>query len=143
MKKIIIQIDSREKKPFAFKGNYTEVKNLKTGDYSIKGAATNGICIERKSLDDFFGTLTKSNNAKRFEKAMSRMKPFFFKGVVVEALPERILSGHYKCKASGQNVLNYFLKLCVTFQVSPIFCNGRKEAEKMTLELLNAYHVSF
>jgi len=60
----------------------TEVKTLSTGDYSIVGLE-NSVCVERKSLEDLYGTLGSGRD--RFERELERMSQFDVAHVVVEA----------------------------------------------------------
>lgn len=137
MRKIKIFVDTREQKPYAFKGCITEPKVLKTGDYSVQGGnGRNGICIERKTLDDLFGTLTKKDNQKRFEDELKRMDKFGFKAVVIEGDVSDIVRGHKRSGANGRLILAYLLELCLKYQVCPLFCGNRAQAEQVTKDLL-------
>lgn len=65
-----ITIDTREQSPWAFSDTVeTEVGTLKAGDYALKGDAT--FCVERKSLEDFLGTI--STGWDRFQRELYRM----------------------------------------------------------------------
>lgn len=82
---MVIVIDTREQRPWGFPPNVqTEVGTLRTGDYAIKGDEEN-FAIERKSGDDFLGTI--SSGWHRFCKELNRMEEsrFAAKVVVVEA----------------------------------------------------------
>ena len=63
-----IAIDTREQLPYVFDCE-TELKTLKTGDYSLVGGE-HLISIERKSADDLVGSLTAGR--ERFEKELHR-----------------------------------------------------------------------
>jgi len=60
----------------------TQSIGLKSGDYSIVGHEDE-ISIERKSLDDLYGTLT--HGRERFERELERLQSMKFSAVVVEA----------------------------------------------------------
>lgn len=64
-----IIIDSREQKPLEIDSE-SEVKGLKFGDYALEGS--DKVCIERKSINDFIGTL--SGGYERFEREIIRAK---------------------------------------------------------------------
>jgi ERCC4-type nuclease len=80
---MIIIIDTREQTPWAFPPDIqTEIGTLRTGDYALKGDAN--FAIERKSADDFVGTI--SLGWHRFIKEIMRMEKagFVEKIVIVE-----------------------------------------------------------
>jgi len=58
------------------------IKHLCTGDYSIVGFEDQ-VCVERKTLEDLFGTLGKGR--RRFEREVERMRQMQFGAVVIEA----------------------------------------------------------
>jgi DNA excision repair protein ERCC-4 len=64
-------IDTREQQPWSFDPAVVdaEIGTLKTGDYSLEG--DNQFGIERKSLDDFLGTV--SVGWGRFVRELNRM----------------------------------------------------------------------
>lgn len=90
-----IIVDSREQKPFfishcddyKFPGLRYEIGALKTGDYSIKGmdspSCQHSITIERKSLDDLFGSTGRGR--ARLEREFIRMADFDHAEFVIEA----------------------------------------------------------
>jgi len=66
-----ILIDTREKKPYAFSGEYpTEKQTLQAGDYSIQGLEEE-VMVERKSLSDLVRCV--GADRKRFMKQMRRL----------------------------------------------------------------------
>lgn len=81
---MVIVIDTREQRPWGFPPHIqVEVGTLRTGDYAIKGDETN-FAIERKSGDDFIGTV--SIGWHRFCKELNRMDEsrFAAKIIIVE-----------------------------------------------------------
>jgi len=62
----------------------TEKFNILWGDYSIQGFDRT-ISIERKSLGDLYGTLTRGRNRFRNEIAALNESPYEYAAVVVEA----------------------------------------------------------
>lgn len=83
--KLKIVIDTREQTPWAFPDYLVESRRgtLPTGDYALEGDS--GFAIERKSLDDFLGTI--SSGWERFKREIERMKQSEFpaKIIVVES----------------------------------------------------------
>lgn len=91
----IIAVDTREQLPYRFVGfdrvekgrrhiinQMTATETLSTGDYSIIGME-NRVCVERKSLADFVGTLTTGRD--RFKRELERMGKIDYPAIVVEA----------------------------------------------------------
>ena len=140
MAKMIILIDTREQKPFIFpKGITTWKTGLTTGDYSVKGGeGRNGICIERKSINDLFVTYT--SNRERFNEELARMKELSFKAVIVEASYSRVCKGIEWCFAQGDLIASYFVADCMKNNVAPIFCQTRIDARIMTQLYLTIWH---
>jgi ERCC4-type nuclease len=60
----------------------TRVAHLATGDYSILGL-TDRVAVERKSLEDLFGTLGRGRD--RFRDEFERLAEMDVAGVVIEA----------------------------------------------------------
>ncbi len=79
---ITITIDTREQTPWHFPPDQANVRRgtLKTGDYALDGDA--GFAIERKSLDDFIGTI--SSGWARFCRELARMGDWPAKVIIVE-----------------------------------------------------------
>jgi len=141
MSKATIYVDTREQKPYKFRGCIVEHRTLKTGDYSVKsGLGKNGIVLERKSLNDLFSTLTNTSNRKRFEDELSRMNDYGFKAIVIEGGVADVLHGHKRSAANGRLVLKYLLELCLKHKVTPLFCGCRIHAELVVFDLLTKYH---
>lgn len=80
---MVIVIDTREQRPWSFPPHIeTEIGTLRTGDYAIKG--DDRFAIERKSADDFVGTI--SLGWCRFVKELNRMDAQFdAKVIIIEA----------------------------------------------------------
>ena len=82
--KLRIIIDTREQTPWAFPDYLVDSRRgtLKTGDYALEGDSN--FAIERKSLDDFLGTI--SSGWERFCRELDRMDiaKFPAKMVIVE-----------------------------------------------------------
>lgn len=82
--RIHIIVDTREQAPWSFEDAYATVTvgTLRTGDYALAGDTA--FAIERKSLDDFLGTI--STGYERFLREIGRMEGsgFTAKVVIVE-----------------------------------------------------------
>ena len=80
---MVIVIDTREQRPWSFPPHIeVEIGTLRTGDYALKN--DEHFAIERKSADDFVGTV--SLGWHRFVKELNRMDAanFAAKVVIVE-----------------------------------------------------------
>lgn len=146
-----ILIDSREQTPWLFEGitrmhqgaPYVleipiNVKGLKTGDYTIEGFENN-VCVERKSVGDIIGTITRGR--KRFEKELTRMQNMEYSAVVIEGEWKTVLR---KCFADTQmnpvsldsSILAFMMRYPKTHW---LFRPGRFAAMKTTFKLFDLY----
>lgn len=142
----IIAVDTREQAPFTFANYsafpdtetpiYTRRVGLKTGDYSIMGLEKR-VCIERKSKQDLFGSVTTGR--ERFEREFQRMSQMDRAALVCEASQESILEGFENSQMDGANVLRTFLSWSGRYRVPCFFCTNRAEAEWVTLEFLRFF----
>lgn len=85
-----ITIDTREQTPWSFDSTLAKVSigTLRTGDYAVTGDT--GFAIERKSLDDFLGTI--STGWHRFQREVYRARERGFNlPVLVEGRLEHCL----------------------------------------------------
>jgi len=82
MEILSIIIDSREQAPWSFPSSHVaaRIAKLEAGDYALEGDAA--FAIERKSLDDFAGTI--SSGWERFGREIGRMSEHTTKVVIVE-----------------------------------------------------------
>lgn len=135
--KPIIVIDTREQRPFEFPGRETVTKALPVGDYSLVGFETE-IAVERKSLDDFIGSLTRGRD--RFMREMRALAAYQFGAVVVEAELRDLLSGHYTSRATAESMLASAMALVVNMGVHVQFCGDRVSARAWTEGFLDAAH---
>jgi ERCC4-type nuclease len=100
-----IVVDSREQLPYGFSGLTgpageglvvpTLVKGLPSGDYSIEGLEDR-VAVERKSLDDLYGSVTWGR--ERFEREIERLAELpGFACVVIEATwPEIVAPAEHR-----------------------------------------------
>lgn len=136
-----IIIDTREQCPFPFAGKYyedVEVERgaLPTGDYSLAGLVDR-IAIERKSLDDLLGCLTK--HRARFEAELNRARGLSLFAVVVEAGWADLAQGAYRSRmqphAACQSVTSFMVKYGVPF----LFAGSRAAAEYLCWSILHQF----
>jgi len=131
-----ILVDSREQRPYEFKGQDTIRTTLHTGDYSVDGYEDT-IGIERKSLDDYYGCLCA--NRERFGRALDRLAALSFGAVVVEAnltkLGKKLMYGNGKwSKISPGFAMKSYVEWGWKVRIEP--CQGRVQGENMVIKLL-------
>ena len=135
-----VLVDTREKSPFEFEGTGLEVvrQKLEVGDYSVKGLKA---AVERKSAQDFVGTMALHGNRARFIREMVRAEE---KGIALTVVVETTWQGvHAACVArSGMNphrLLDSAMAICARFGVPFMFAQDKSEAQDMTLAVLRGH----
>lgn len=89
---LTIVVDTREQRPLEFGPDVSTVRRkIDAGDYSIDGHdGPGGFSIERKSLEDCFGTII--SDRPRFERELVRLQAYTFRALVVEASLRDVLA---------------------------------------------------
>lgn len=134
---IRVLIDTREQVPYQFKEARVTLKALETGDYALYGDP-HGMVIERKSVEDLFGTLTKGLD--RFRREMERLSQYAFPVLLVEGTPAMVKQGARYSEANGNRILDHVIALCITYGVAPVFCDNRAQANNVAWILLKERH---
>lgn len=132
-----ILIDTREQRPYEFKGFKSLRRTLKVGDYSLQGKQ-HIVIIERKSLPDLYGTLTRKKNFERFCRELEGLKNVWYPFILVEATPETVMNGMQYSMANGGLVLDKVMKLYCDYGVQIIFAGNRWGAERLAISILRA-----
>jgi len=142
-----ITIDTREQRPWAFPPNLARatVGTLRTGDYALAGDTR--FAIERKSLDDFLGTI--GSGWERFLREIGRMEGagFVARVVVVEADYESCCfhltedgelepPRHNHPKLDPAFVNRRIAELLVRWNVSVVFAGNSQYAGALALSIL-------
>jgi ERCC4-type nuclease len=131
-----IVVDTREQAPWTFEdidGVSVVRAKLETGDYSVRGLE-HRVAIERKSLDDWTGTVMRAR--ARFYRQLERMRALEFRCVVIEAGVREIMAGRYKSQAKPQVVLGFIAEIVVA-QAVPVYLGGsRAESQILAGTLL-------
>ena len=124
---VTVVIDTREQEPYGFNPQLvTQVRRaLPAGDYSVAGLEQT-IAVERKTLDDFVGTVIRSRG--RFYRELRRLASYTRACVVVEADVADVLAGRYRGDAHPHSVLGSALAIAVDFGVPVFFCSNRQIA---------------
>lgn len=133
-----ILIDTREQKKLEFNHIFiSEVKKQKllVGDYMVEfsDGFIPPISIERKSLGDLVGSLSKGY--KRFRKEIIRAKENNIQLVIlIEASMTKVLKGIEESYRSGDEVLQQLFTIAVRHKVPFYCCNNREEASRWITE---------
>jgi DNA excision repair protein ERCC-4 len=132
-----VLVDTREQNPWRFDGRSVRLKPaaLRFGDYSVQGMQ-HAVCIERKSVEDLFLTMTKG--LERFERELDRAREagVQFMAVVVEGDLQRVSLGSRWSWASPDRVVAQLYRSCMRRGVAPYFCPGRLEAQRVAWDML-------
>jgi ERCC4-type nuclease len=134
----IIVIDSREQRPWSFTVP-SVVSALDVGDYSIMGLESR-IAIERKSLSDLMGSITRGRD--RFERELAKARSYDRFYVLAECSPSDIIEGRYEAdvhpRAAWESIASFTVRHCPF-----IFGESRSVAERMCESLLVKYAREF
>lgn len=133
-----IVIDSREQRPFAFRGRpvAVQVGTLEAGDYSVRGFERR-IAVERKSLADLVMCLGRER--ERFERELVRLRGWGVAAVVVEEPVIALRTGRYMSGLDPAAAWQSVVALSSRFRVPFFWCAGREDAESVTFDILRHY----
>ncbi len=134
-------VDSREQIPWWLAAPdmypHCELGSLTTGDYSLEGHEDHGICVERKSLADLFGSC--GGGRDRFEAEWERMSHFDFAAVVVEATLADVLRGAERSQMSPKAVVATLQAWSCRYGVHVHLVGPRALAEAWAYRLLEKW----
>lgn len=128
-------VDTREQTPWTFEGQSigTVRKKLDAGDYSVPGLE-HRVSIERKSLDDWVGTVMRDR--ARFYRELALLRAFDFRCVIVEAGVREIMAGKYKSQVNPASVMGFVAEVTVAQAVPVYLAGSRAEAQILAGTLL-------
>ena len=130
-----IVVDTREQTPLEFSEGVCVVRRkLETGDYSIAGMETDGVAIERKSLDDLVSTVIHAK--ARFAAELTRMQAYRFRAVVVEASVDDVMAHRYRADVHPRSVLALCNAMYVRYGVPVFFWGARPHCRYLLENLL-------
>lgn len=125
-----ILIDTREQRPLRFKpeldvecGNAT----LPAGDYSVRGF-THLIALERKSVADLIGTLTKGR--ERFENELDLLAEYRWKAILIEGRRGDVEAGIYRSLATPQSIIGSLRAIWFRWNVPAFWCDSPEGCAK-------------
>jgi len=139
-KDVVVIQDSREQ--LSLKLNIkTEISKLDYADYTLVSPHNKGIYIERKSLSDCCGTLSKGNERFRRELERATRKGHYIVMLVEEKLASfqsiEFLPHTKQIQASSAYVAKQLRDLLTDFPFSfqAVFVDGRAEAARVLIRL--------
>jgi ERCC4-type nuclease len=146
-----VLIDSRENLPFRFDGLRADADKqhrpiavptkshyLPTGDYSLDGYQSL-VCVERKSLDDLYGTI--GQRREQFEAEHERMSHLAAACVVIESPWDQIINqppllSKLNPKVIWRTAVSWSIRYGVPWYALP----NRAAAENWTFRFLEMFH---
>ncbi len=137
----IIQ-DTREQCPLKLPIK-TIVKKIDSGDYALAASYDQGVYIERKSLSDFAGTMSKGNARFRRELDRAHTKGHYIIMLVESSIGDAQGLNHLPqtrhVKASASFVLKQMRDLLISYPLTlqVVFVDGRLEAAQAAVKLLS------
>lgn len=93
----IVVVDTREWLPYQFAGSIR--RKLAAGDYSLDGFTTE-VAVERKTLEDLFGTVGRGR--RRFLAELERLRTYRHAAIVIEATLAEVLIGPAEMPRTGR-----------------------------------------
>ena len=109
-------------------------KKLDSADYSVVGFE-NAWGVERKTLDDFVGTVIRARG--RFEAELERLVAFKIARIVVEGSLEDVVLHHYRAPGVHPNsILGSAWAIEADFGIPIVWAGDREHAELYTQGLL-------
>jgi ERCC4-type nuclease len=135
---MIIIIDTREQLPLAFTGHETVRRKLDEGDYNIK-ELKRYIVIERKTLQDLYGSIIKGHARFKNEIVRSRLqnKAFY---IFLEGSLEMFYS--LKWAKRKLHIKPFILKQIIKtmqerYQITIIECENREIMQNLIVQTLD------
>ena len=132
---IVIQ-DTRERTPWLFDeiAGVAEVRvqTMATGDYTLDGHE-HIVCVERKSLADFAGSVTRGHD--RFYRELERMQAFPVRAVIVECSVRRVANNKYRSKLSPKALMAHAMTITFERQIPVLFAGSRYEAQVLAFTM--------
>lgn len=133
--KMIIAVDTREKKPYIFNADI-EIKKLDIGDYSIIGLEDR-IAIERKTTDDLINCL--SWDRERFKKELVKSVALDYFALIIEDDFRKLHTGRYISKMNPKSAIESIMTFSVRYKIPVFFAGDRVFGQIITESLLNKY----
>ena len=135
---MIIIIDSREQLPLEFTGHETITRKLDEGDYNIK-ELKDKICIERKSLQDLYQSITSDHTRfkKEILRARAKGKTFyiFIEGNLIDFV--NMKWSDRKLNTKPETLCKIITTMTSRYNLQIVECKSRTEMSKKIVELID------
>lgn len=109
------------------------IQTLKTGDFSVLGM-DDLVAVERKSMNDFLGSLTSSR--ARFERELQRATDLEFFAVLIEGSYGDFEAGLYRSKMHPNSAWESVAALEVRYRCPFYFMESQRQAAHKAESLL-------
>lgn len=131
-----ILVDTREKAPWTFgdeRDVVTQSAKLAAGDYSVEGLHDR-VAVERKSLEDWIGTVIRDR--QRFYRELALLRSYEFRCVIVESGVREIVKHEYRSQVPPSAVLGFVAEVTVAQSVPVYLAGSRAEAQILAAAFL-------
>jgi ERCC4-type nuclease len=146
---LTIVIDTREQRPLDFGGEVPVVRGtLKTGDYGLAGLEDR-FAVERKSIDDLFGTIVADR--PRFLRELDRSRSLDLFVILIEASAGEVLA-YTSPESTGISdavrsarpriVMNFLMHALVKYRAVPIFAGSDRAVCAATVLSIAEYFLA-
>ncbi|MDH3279516.1 MAG: hypothetical protein OEQ39_02955 [Gammaproteobacteria bacterium] len=131
---MLIIIDTREQSPWAFPPDVAETRRgtLLAGDYAL--AEDNAFAIERKSIDDFCGTV--SSGWARFLRELDRMQLWPARVIIIEGQISDLAWGRHNHSRLTYGFLAKRIAELTMRNVTCLFCENSDLAAGIAWKIL-------
>lgn len=147
-----IIIDTREQRPYSFKGLFADAKQkslpltiptvrgtLHTGDYSIQGMEN--CLVERKSKEDLYGSIAKrANFIGRLERMHEIAEAGGYCCIMVECGDIDLLNRPKHSRMPAKSLNRTIIAWRQRYRVDWYFISTRERAEAYTFRLLERFY---
>lgn len=119
-----VLIDTREQRPLRFApelGVDCGAATLPAGDYSVRGFTAH-VALERKSVSDLIGTLTKGR--ERFEAELDLLAQYRWSAILVEGRRGDVEAGIYRSLATPQSIIGSLRAIWMRWGVPTFWCDS-------------------
>ena len=113
-------VDTREQTPLELPGLRTIRRGLTTGDYSFVGAE-HVFAVERKSLDDLVGCVTRER--ERFESELIRLRGYRFRRLLIIGSEDDVAAGRYNSSTPPKAVFSSLAAWEVRYDVPLVYAD--------------------
>ena len=115
----------------------TITKKLDVGDYSLQGFEDK-IAVERKTLDDLVGCLTKGRD--RFERELQRSTQLVYFCVIVEAGYSQLVLGQYRSRLNTKSAIESISAFEIRYGTHFLFAGNQELAARKAESLLLKFY---